>query len=246
MRVAIMQPYFLPYLGYFKLMHEVDKFVLFDNAQMNKRSWIVRNRFSPNKHKTYYGINHEAPLLVSLPITKNTQNSLILDQKHAADDFFIRKTIKRFHSWYPNSDESFFELVYNLMSALNQTKSLVDILELQLKILSKYLRIREPELIRSSQVLPRASQNRSLGVNSPQEYIIKVCQKLEATTYVNLPNGKSLYDSSKFTDENILLKFVEFKESLELSPLLSALHYASFRDPLVMDLINQYWFINNG
>ena len=34
MRVAVMQSYFLPYLGYFKLMHEVDSFVLFDNAQM--------------------------------------------------------------------------------------------------------------------------------------------------------------------------------------------------------------------
>ena len=39
-----MQPTFLPWLGYFALMHQVDYFILLDDVQLSKQSWQVRNR----------------------------------------------------------------------------------------------------------------------------------------------------------------------------------------------------------
>jgi hypothetical protein len=61
-KIAIMQPYFLPYLGYFQLMNAVDEFVIYDNIQFSKRGWIHRNRILENGKDIY----------VSLPIQKDS------------------------------------------------------------------------------------------------------------------------------------------------------------------------------
>lgn len=44
MAVAIMQPYFFPYLGYFQLVQAVDDFVFYDDVMFIKKGWINRNR----------------------------------------------------------------------------------------------------------------------------------------------------------------------------------------------------------
>ena len=48
MRLAIMQPYFLPYIGYWQLMGAVDAFVVYDRIKYTKKSWINRNRMLLN------------------------------------------------------------------------------------------------------------------------------------------------------------------------------------------------------
>ena len=48
MQIAIMQPYFLPYIGYFQLMNLVDRFVIYDNIEYTKKGWINRNRLLRN------------------------------------------------------------------------------------------------------------------------------------------------------------------------------------------------------
>ncbi|KZY71781.1 WbqC family protein, partial [Oleiphilus sp. HI0067] len=56
MKVAIMQPYFLPYQGYWQLFSEADVFVLFDVVKFQKRSWMSRNRVlhsDPSKEFNY-------------------------------------------------------------------------------------------------------------------------------------------------------------------------------------------------
>ena len=44
--VAVMQPYFMPYAGYFRLFAAADVFVLFDCVQFPRRGWVHRNRFA--------------------------------------------------------------------------------------------------------------------------------------------------------------------------------------------------------
>ena len=48
MKIAIMQPYFYPYIGYFQLINAVDEFVIYDNIQYTKKGWINRNRILVN------------------------------------------------------------------------------------------------------------------------------------------------------------------------------------------------------
>jgi len=58
MRVGIMQPYFLPYIGYFQLINLCDKFVIYDDIQFTKRGWINRNRI----------LARGQPLTVTIPV----------------------------------------------------------------------------------------------------------------------------------------------------------------------------------
>ena len=56
MKVAIMQPYFLPYIGYFNLMAEVDVFVVYDQIKYTKKGWINRNRFLRNGSDVIFSV----------------------------------------------------------------------------------------------------------------------------------------------------------------------------------------------
>lgn len=53
MKIAIMQPYFLPYIGYFQLINAVDEFVIYDNIEFTKKGWINRNRILVNGRDAY-------------------------------------------------------------------------------------------------------------------------------------------------------------------------------------------------
>ena len=69
-RLAIMQPYFLPYLGYFQLMSSVDEFVIYDNIKYTKKGWINRNRLLQNSQSEVF----------SIPLEKSTDTSLIIEK----------------------------------------------------------------------------------------------------------------------------------------------------------------------
>ena len=68
-KIAIMQPYFFPYLGYFQLMSAVDKFVLYDDVTFIKQGWINRNNIRINNEKK----------LITLPLKKISSNKKIVD-----------------------------------------------------------------------------------------------------------------------------------------------------------------------
>jgi hypothetical protein len=44
MKIAILQPSYLPWIGYFDQMVRVDKFVFLDDVQFTRRDWRNRNR----------------------------------------------------------------------------------------------------------------------------------------------------------------------------------------------------------
>ncbi|MDR2969047.1 MAG: WbqC family protein, partial [Tannerellaceae bacterium] len=54
MKLAIFQPYFFPYTGYFQLIRSVDRFILYDHVNYIKRGWITRNRISAPGGKEIY------------------------------------------------------------------------------------------------------------------------------------------------------------------------------------------------
>src|ERR1700722_4154503 len=62
MKLAIMQPYFFPYIGYFQLMNAVDEFVIYDNIEFSKKGWINRNRILVNGKDAY----------ITLPLKKDS------------------------------------------------------------------------------------------------------------------------------------------------------------------------------
>ena len=92
MKIAIMQPYFLPYLGYFQLINIADKFVVYDNVQYIKRGWMNRNRYLLNNKDNYFIIpvkkfQHQQKI-IKITISKNMtgkkyyENFITLTLKH--------------------------------------------------------------------------------------------------------------------------------------------------------------------
>ena len=59
MKLAVMQPYFLPYIGYFQLMNLVDTYIFYDDVNFIKNGWINRNRIIINKEVNYLTLSLE-------------------------------------------------------------------------------------------------------------------------------------------------------------------------------------------
>ena len=81
-KVAIMQPYLFPYIGYFQLITAVDMFVLYDNIKYTKKGWINRNRLLQN------GVD----AMFSIPL-KNAPDHLNVCERELADSFDASKFI---------------------------------------------------------------------------------------------------------------------------------------------------------
>lgn len=81
--VAIMQPTFMPWLGYFALIDSVDEFVYLDDVQYTKRSWQSRNRIKANTKE----------LMLSIGVEKKTTTNSIKDVRFA-DSYKHAKLMK--------------------------------------------------------------------------------------------------------------------------------------------------------
>ncbi|WP_286233235.1 WbqC family protein [Thalassotalea sediminis] len=229
MKLAIMQPYFLPYIGYFQLLNLVDKFVFYDDVNFINRGWINRNNMLVN------GQEH----LFTIPLVKASQNKLIKNiEINNCSDWRSKtlKTIRLSYSKAPNFDSVYpiFESIFNF-----QTNSLPDfILNANLRLIA-FLSI-DTEIIQSS------SHYLNNGLKG-QERILDICIKEQATMYVNPPGGKALYEQNEFVRRGIELKFlnvlpIEYKQyGKKFTPYLSILDVLMFNGlPEIKKLLNCY------
>ena len=89
MRLAIMQPYFLPYIGYYQLIAAADIFIVYDNIKYTKKGWINRNRILQNGKD----------VLFSLPL-RNDSDSFDVRDRELAADFKRDKLLNQFGEAY--------------------------------------------------------------------------------------------------------------------------------------------------
>lgn len=89
-----MQPYFLPYIGYWQLIGAADAFVVYDNIKYTKKGWINRNRFLLNGKEA----------LFSLPLRKDS-DFLDVNQRYLADSFDREDLINRLREAYRKAPE---------------------------------------------------------------------------------------------------------------------------------------------
>lgn len=190
MKVAIMQPYLFPYIGYFQLIKAVDAFVVYDDVSYRQREWINRN----------YIIAAEGRQLFSMPVSGGSSNNLINQVEVLANNVKLLKTLRHRYARAP-----YFETVFPLISDILtcSEKNLAIFLNNQLKKICEYLQLR-PSWILSSAI----DKNNDLR---GQEKVLDICGQLGATQYINLPGGRTLYDSSAFSQCDIKLSFLQPK-----------------------------------
>jgi len=186
--IAVMQPYFLPYAGYFRLFAASDLFVIYDCVQFPRRGWVHRNRLIDA---------HGRERWLTLPLAKAPRAALIRDLCFAPDAANI--LAERLRS-FPLATED--RDVQAILAALRDLRgSPLDYIERLLQQVVGYLGLRW-DVVRSS----------TLGLSPEirgQQRIIEIARRLGADRYVNAPGGRDLYDFSAFADAGIDLCFLD-------------------------------------
>ena len=192
MKLAIMQPYFFPYIGYFQLINAADKFVVYDNIQFTKKGWINRNRILVNGAAEY----------ISLPLSKGS-DYLNVDQRKLAGTFKTEriKLLRRINESYRKAPQ--FDTIYPLIeSVINaEEENLFGFIYQSLQAVCQFLDIKTEFIISST--LPIDHQLRS------QDKVIAICDALGANQYINTIGGKELYSKKIFQQYNIELNFIQ-------------------------------------
>lgn len=194
MKIGIMQPYFMPYIGYWQLISAVDQFVLLDDVNYIKRGWINRNKILVNGH----------PKLFSLPIAKASQNRFIMDTKLAFYEREKEKLLKTVALAYKKAP--YFTESYTLLQKIvrNKEEDLTEYIAESIREVMHYLQM-DTVLIKSSEI----KKNNHLRA---QDKIIEICKLLGADEYYNAIGGVGLYDAEAFKEQGIRLRFVSTEE----------------------------------
>lgn len=220
MRVTIMQPYFCPYAGYFRLLSATDIFVIYDDVQYSKGSWVPRNMLTRVDGKKDW---------MTLPLKKMPLGSKINEMQWSDDaDEKWEKMKRRFKIFQepPNNFLRFY--AHYLQNAGGRMahvyRSPVEFIVGALKAscydlqIGRYGPPLEANMVYSS----------SLGIPDglrAQDRVLWVCEKLGATEYVNAPGGSGLYSAEDFRKRGIALKI--FPEYPNKTSILERLCYES-------------------
>src|SRR5690606_945429 len=111
MKLAVMQPYLFPYIGYFQLINAVDVFVFYDDVAYIKNGWINRNRILMNG-KSHY---------ITVPCSKASYNKMIKSVQFDSRSKDYRKIVKTIKQAYVKAP--FFEQVFPMMEQVFSTSS---------------------------------------------------------------------------------------------------------------------------
>jgi hypothetical protein len=191
MKLAIMQPYLLPYIGYFQLAAAVDKFVFYDDVNFIKNGWINRNRMLLSDQVRYL----TEPLSGARPSLKI--NEVLVEPRER----WLRKLLESIRHAYAKAPQ------YPRVSALIGrilAEPLVPISQLAshtVMEICKYLEI-DTEFVPSSTKYGNAQLKGT-------DRVLDICAREQASTYVNLPGGRALYDSKEFSARGVTLAFIE-------------------------------------
>lgn len=191
MAVAIMQPYFFPYLGYFQLVHAADHFVFYDDVMFIKKGWINRNRI----------LMQGKEFLFTIPLEKQSQHKSIRESTVAFGKEFPGKFLQQIDSAYKKAP--FFGPVKNLIDGVLSctSNSMADLAAKSVVDTWKYLNLQNQFYV-SSQL----GTSRELG---RAERLISITQELAQSQYINAINGQILYDKPFFESHGVQLDFLQ-------------------------------------
>ena len=195
MKIGIMQPYFLPYLGYFSLIKHTKRYILFDSVQFIKHGWIERNRILKPQSGWQY---------ISVPLTKHSSDTKIKDIviKNTTD---WRNKIFSQLEHYKRRAPFYQDTIDTLKNALDiDTESIVELNEHVLKVICAYIGIEFNENIFSEMNLPIEE------INTPDEWALNICKSLgNVDEYWNPEGGLEFFDREKYEKAGININFIK-------------------------------------
>ncbi|MCG6368828.1 WbqC family protein [Vibrio fluvialis] len=222
MKLAIMQPYFFPYIGYFSLIMQSDDFIIFDTPQFMRKGWIERNRISKLTGGSVY---------IKVPLHKADLSTKIKDMSIDNTSDWRGKILSQLEVYKKRAPfyDNVLALVRDVLN--NDTSSIVQLNKIALEKVCDYLGIHKKLKVFSEMnleiELPQA----------PDEWALNICKALNVTYYVNASGGESFFNKSKYINNNIKLCFInqpveEYKQfGQDFEPGLSIIDVMMFNSP---------------
>lgn len=194
MKLGIMQPYFFPYIGYFSLIKNTDKFILFDTVQFIRHGWIERNRILKQDGGWQY---------IQVPLIKNNgRETLIKDVLINNNENWQQKILAQIQH-YKKKAPNYFQVVDLLENIFSEKyNNIVSLNKVVLKKVLDYLNICKQIEVFSEMKLEMEP------VNSPDEWALNICKTIDgANEYWNPQGGQSFFNKEKYNKAGIALKF---------------------------------------
>ena len=200
--ISIMQPYYLPFIGYFQLINKVDKFIIYDDVQFEKSGYLTSNK-----------VKNENLIL----FIKNRNKVSIIKEKFLASEMknYVNKLRKKLMQNYVLFNKDIFDKLFQIPEDFNYFNFIFS----QIKYVCKLLDIKT-ELLISSKVVD------TINLKS-HEKIFAICKKVNDMDYVNPTSGRKLYDKKLdlFKKNKINLNYFSYRPYInELKDDFSILH----------------------
>lgn len=195
MKIAVMQPYLFPYLGYFQLIRAVDVFVSYDDVQYIKGGFVNRNNMLANGKKKMF----------SFPLKKDSTYSNINERSFSNDfDYHAEKFLRTVYQEYHNAP--FFAETHALITSVlsDKDRNIASFITNSLISIARHLRLDTSFYLSS-----RIPKNNRFGKNDRLFHIIK---SFKSSHYINPIGGLELYDKSDFGNEGITLQFLRMND----------------------------------
>ncbi len=195
MKLAVMQPYFFPYIGYFQLINAVDTFVVYDNIEFTKKGWFNRNRLLLNGRVDYFTIN-----------IKKDSDFLDVRDREISPVYFDKempKILRQIEQSYKKAP--LFETVFPLIR---------EIFEFQEYNLFRYIFNSILRLIRYFDLATEVVISSTIPIDHTLKgkwKLFEICHGLSAGHYINPIGGTALYAKSDFLEKDIILSFISTK-----------------------------------
>ena len=185
MNVAVMQPYFFPYLGYWQLISASNVFILFDDVYYSKKGYVDRNTIAINNERRHF----------KLTISGASKNNLINELEIKESPSKLLKTIEMAYGSARHFDAA-FPLFKDILE--HDERKLSRFLKYSIEKVNDFLGISKPVMFSSSlECDERGAQK-----------IIPLVKHHSGQVYINMEGGRALYDVTEFHDNGISLHFL--------------------------------------
>lgn len=223
MKLAIMQPYFFPYLGYIDLIRQAEEWIVFDTAQYIRHGWVNRNRVLHPK---------EGWLYVVVPVQKQPQSTPISETVIVNDGGRWRRKIIGQLQHYRKHAPFFQETMSLVKKGISSGKTSIAQLDIDcVSLVCEYLGI-------GFHYRYFCDMDLELGpIDGPGDWALRISEAVGATEYINAPGGADLFDRSKFEDAGIQLTiqkpvdFVYDCHGYDFQPRLSIIDVMMWNSP---------------
>ena len=199
-KLAIMQPYFLPYIGYWQLIHAADTFVLLDDVQYIRHGWVNRNRvLKPGGGWQY----------IAVPVARHSPRAPIREIRASTDRDWKALILRQLAHYRYHGRAPYYDHVVELL-----TQAFAAITDERLSIINASL-VRD--ICAHLELPTRIVLSSELGlsyadVHAPGDWALSIARSMGAAEYINPVGGAELFDADAFASNGIRLSFLRSGE----------------------------------